>query len=155
MRTTRSFNVWNVISHSASRKKEIDFMNTRSNSIVPQILRFFWKGWRFIFRMMWTKKKTKNKGQQKTGTNNAQFSKNIHQRSRRYYNQKCESYFNGRNGCQICSYIRCQQNVLTWLFYTPLDTTKWFFPGNTVFLLYYEFPLYRIKLRQLMHFTSC
>ena len=65
MRTTRSFNVWNVTSHSASRKKEIAFMNTISNSNVPQILWSFWKDFRFhynfivtslIFRMMWSRK---------------------------------------------------------------------------------------------------
>ena len=39
------------------------------------------------------------KGQQKVGTNYAQFFRNIHQISTRCYNQKYESYFNGRNGC--------------------------------------------------------
>ena len=57
---------------------------------------------------------------QKVGTNNAQFTS----RSRICYNQKCESYFNGRNGSQIYSYILCQQSALTWLFYTPLDTAR-------------------------------
>ena len=64
------------------------------------------------------------KGKQKVGTIDAQFSRNKHQTSRRCYNQNYESYFNERNGFQIYRYIPCQQNSLTWLFYTPFDTTR-------------------------------
>ena len=65
LRTARSFDVRNVTSHFASRKMEIAFMNTISNTNVPQILISFWKDFRFhynfivaslIFRMMWSRK---------------------------------------------------------------------------------------------------
>ena len=65
LRTASSFNVWNVTSHSASRKKEIAFMNTISNSNAPQILRSFWRDFLFhynfiatslIFRVLWSRK---------------------------------------------------------------------------------------------------